>query len=145
MTDPVHPMPDVSSSETTALTQSVGHAIVWSQGLSIVRLAASLIFSVVVVRQLTPDEYGTYAFLMSFAASVSLLGSMGVDGLFGRYASQFQAKGETSSLAALLKGALSWRVGYLLVVGVGLTLAVSRLQRSWVFQRLSQLFAGWGC
>ncbi len=103
-----------------SLVESVSGAIAWGQALSIVRLVLSFAYSIIVIRALTPEDYGLYAFLYSILATSSIILSTGFEGVISRFASQFQASGESSSLSYLFSELATWRFSLLILSSLAL-------------------------
>lgn len=143
--------------ERRTIAARVGVSIVWSQSLGIMRLLITTVYSVVIIRSLPVNDYGTYAFIFGVAALLNIALSLGLDGVIGRFASQIYAQDDTMRFTKFLRTMISVRIASLImlaallsVFGVSIARAFGNvdagfyLQVAWpllAVQSLVQLFA----
>jgi O-antigen/teichoic acid export membrane protein len=88
--------------------------ITWSVILKVFQIASGFITSVMLIRYLTVEEYGSFRFIYSLTAIVAYISSCGIEGTLLRFVPEFIEKKQLRNCASLLFLAVATRVSVLI-------------------------------
>lgn len=109
--------------EEVSRARHIGSSLLWSQMGRVADIALGLVFSILVVRVLGPQEYAVYAVVWAVASVAALIASLGYGEALTRYVPTLRAHSEPDA-SALTRRLLGERVLISLLIAVALWMAL---------------------
>lgn len=109
------------------LTQRVAGAAAWNTLLFPVQFAVGLVASVLMLRYLSPAQYGVLTLLTGLAATIGLLADLGIERSLPRFIPEVEERSGRRGVARFLTRIVALKLAILLVCVGGLLLASDRL------------------
>ena len=109
-----------SASQSQSFKERVIKGVIWGQIGKLFEAGLSLVFTILVVRQLGPGDYGQYGLISSVATVGLLLTGLGVNEILGSQIPKLLAEGKSLAARHLVLQILSLRLGLLGLVVIAL-------------------------
>src|SRR5512142_98552 len=105
--------------EPSERARRIGGGLLWSQVGRVFDIGLGLLFSVLVIRLLGPEDYAVYAVAWSIVNVAALLASFGYGEVLTRFLPEFQLRDQGQGVA-LVRRLMVERLLVSLVVGAGI-------------------------
>ena len=104
--------------------------VVGVSGLKIINLVVTFFIAVILARELKPDGYGIYTFVLSLITLISFFAYVGIPNLVLREVAKYQSAARWGMLKGLLKRSHQL-IGVFSIIVVSLVISISSINSSW--------------
>jgi O-antigen/teichoic acid export membrane protein/glycosyltransferase involved in cell wall biosynthesis len=101
-------------------SNSAVHNGIWNALSNVFTMLAGFVSSILIVRSLSPELYGTYSYYIWLASILSALGSLGFPNALNKFIAELRGKGRARAAMRLIR----WTAGALLLLNLTLSVVV---------------------